>query len=80
MSAAMRQGGEGTVPPPKPGSTGGRKMLGLPPGLPKPKGGGGNFGGKISGPTAPKAALAPKAPNFKVGPKIGAMPKMPKIK
>lgn len=79
-SRALRPGGFGTVAPPKPGSGGG-KLLGVSTaGLPRPRGGGGDTGGKISGPTAPKAATAPKLPNIKVGPKIAAMPKMPKLK
>lgn len=81
MSRALRPGGFGTVSPPKPGGTSGAKSLGVDiGGLPRPRGGGGDTGGKITGPTAPKAATAPKLPNIKVGPKIAAMPKMPKLK
>jgi hypothetical protein len=89
MSAALRQGGEGTVPPPKPrakslgSSFGGAGEFGI---QKPPKGAGGvpgkptQVGGGISMNKAQSAAKAPTAPNIKVGPKMPSMPKMPKIK
>lgn len=77
MSAALRQGGAGTVPPPKPGGGSG----------------GGFDIGSLKGPSlGPSASNAPKAPT-KIGqgvptpkmrgggvPTIPKMPKIPKFK
>ena len=88
MSAAMRQGGEGTVPPPKPrskslgSSLGGAGEFGIQRGS---KGAGGvpgkptSIGGGVSMNQAQKAPKAPSIPNIKVGPKLPSMPKI-KIK
>ena len=79
MSAALRQGGEGTVPPPKARSI----SLGT------SKGGGGQFGIKPGGPNAgvkPKGPTQlgagvkmPKEPSLPRAPTIGRQPAAPKL-
>ena len=89
MSRALRQGGQGTVPPPKPRSKSLGSSLGGAGefGMQKPSKSAGGVPGKPtqigSGVSMNKAASAPKAPtapSFKVGPKLPSLPKIDKIK
>lgn len=79
MSAAMRQGGEGTVPPPKPRSSslgsakGSGGMFGIKPGAP-------GAGAKPKGPTQLGAGVKmPKEPSLPKAPTIGRQPAAPKL-
>jgi hypothetical protein len=84
MSAAMRQGGEGTVPPPRPrskslgSSLGGAGQFGIQRGSKSTGAPSGptNLGGGVSMNKAQSAPKAPTLPNIKAGPKLPSMPKI----